>query len=76
MVRNLMCPLLSDDAGALDKAMEMFSDLRQFDEAKKWAEEYSRTRGDSAQVGVHTAAQLCCSFQYTAWLRFPRSGLP
>eukprot|EP00983_Pelagomonas_calceolata_P101825 1158743-Pelagomonas_calceolata.AAC.21 len=31
--------------------MEMFSDLRQFDEAKKWAEEYSRTKGDTAQVG-------------------------
>ncbi|KAF5843203.1 intraflagellar transport protein [Dunaliella salina] len=31
-------------------AMEMFSDLRQFDEAKKWAEEYSRTKGDTAQV--------------------------
>lgn len=30
--------------------MEMFSDLRQFDEAKKWADEYSRTRGDNAQV--------------------------
>ncbi len=30
----------------------MFSDLRQFDEAKKWAEEYSRTRGDTAQVSL------------------------
>ena len=30
--------------------MEMFSDLRQFDEAKKWAEEYSRTKGDNVQV--------------------------
>lgn len=38
-------------AGKLEKAMEMFSDLRQFDEAKKWAEEYSRTRGENAQVG-------------------------
>lgn len=28
----------------------MFSDLRQFDEAKKWAEEYSRTKGDTKQV--------------------------
>ena len=37
-------------AGAMQRAMEMFSDLRQFDEAKKWAEEYSRTRGDTAQV--------------------------
>ncbi len=37
-------------AGHLEKAMEMFSDLRQYDEAKKWAEEYSRTRGDNAQV--------------------------
>lgn len=34
----------------MDKAMEMFSDLRQFDEAKKFAEEYSRTRGDNVQV--------------------------
>lgn len=30
--------------------MEMFSDLRQFDEAKKWAEEYARTKGDTASV--------------------------
>ncbi len=37
-------------AGHLEKAMEMFSDLRQYDEAKKWAEEYSRTRGENAQV--------------------------
>ncbi|KAJ9521796.1 hypothetical protein QJQ45_024656 [Haematococcus lacustris] len=36
--------------GAVDKAMEMFSDLRQFDEAKKWAEEFSRTKGDTVQV--------------------------
>ena len=36
--------------GAFEKAMEMFGDLRQFDEAKKWAEEYSRTKGDTAQV--------------------------
>mmetsp|Transcript_5353 Transcript_5353/g.11710 ORF Transcript_5353/g.11710 Transcript_5353/m.11710 type:complete len:1236 (+) Transcript_5353:188-3895(+) len=41
---------LYTQAGAVDKAMEMFSDLRQFDEAKKWAEEYARTRGDNAQV--------------------------
>ncbi|GFH10764.1 WD_REPEATS_REGION domain-containing protein, partial [Haematococcus lacustris] len=36
--------------GAVDKAMEMFSDLRQFDEAKKWAEEFSRTKGDTVQA--------------------------
>jgi intraflagellar transport protein 122 len=41
-------------SGALDKAMEMFSDLRQFDEAKRWAEEYSRTKGDTAQVQVRS----------------------
>jgi superfamily II DNA or RNA helicase len=41
---------LYTQSGAADKAMEMFSDLRQFDEAKKWAEEYGRTRGESAQV--------------------------
>ena len=37
-------------AGSVDKAMEMFSDLRQFDEAKKWADEYAKTRGESSQV--------------------------
>ena len=42
---------LYTQSGAVDKAMEMFSDLRQFDEAKKWAEEYGRTRGENAQVG-------------------------
>ena len=41
---------LYTQSGAVDKAMEMFSDLRQFDEAKKWAEEYGRTRGENAQV--------------------------
>lgn len=41
---------LYTQAGKMDKAMEMFSDLRQFDEAKKWADEYARTRGDSSQV--------------------------
>ncbi|MEW5316653.1 MAG: hypothetical protein WDW38_008010 [Sanguina aurantia] len=37
-------------AGQVERAMEMFSDLRQFDEAKKWAEEYARTKGDTASV--------------------------
>lgn len=37
-------------AGSVDKAMEMFSDLRQFDEAKKWADEYAKTRGETSQV--------------------------
>lgn len=37
----------------------MFSDLRQFDEAKRWADEYARTRGDSASVTelIHRQAQ-------------------
>ena len=30
----------------------MFSDLRQFEEAKKWAEEYARTKGNTAQVSM------------------------
>lgn len=37
-------------AGALDKVMEMFINLRQFDEAKKWAEDYGKTRGDLGTV--------------------------
>ncbi len=38
-------------AGAVDRAMEMFSDLRQFDEAKKWAEEFAASgRGDQRSV--------------------------
>eukprot|EP00798_Chlamydomonas_sp_ICE-L_P028208 gene28208-31309_t len=41
---------LYTQGGSVDKAMEMFSDLRQFDEAKKWAEEYARTKGDNVQV--------------------------
>ena len=32
-------------AGKVEKAMEMFSDLRRFDEAKRWAEEYSANEG-------------------------------
>lgn len=34
----------------------MFSDLRQFEEAKKWAEEYARTKGNTAQVSMHMCA--------------------
>lgn len=30
--------------------MDMFSDLRQYDEAKKWAEEFAKTRGENSQV--------------------------
>jgi len=38
-------------ADRVDKAMEMFSDLRQFDEAKAWAEEYAKgTGGDISTV--------------------------
>lgn len=46
-------------ADAVEKALEMFSDLRQFDEAKRWADEYARTRGDSASVTelIHRQAQ-------------------
>ncbi len=32
------------------QVMEMWTDLRQFDEAKRWAEEFARQRGDSAGV--------------------------
>ncbi len=38
--------------------MEMFRDLRQFDEAKKWAEEYGSTRGESSQVSEGGARGL------------------
>uniref|UniRef100_A0A7S0VDQ0 Intraflagellar transport protein 122 homolog n=1 Tax=Polytomella parva TaxID=51329 RepID=A0A7S0VDQ0_9CHLO len=41
---------LYTSAGRMDLALEMFSDLRQFDEAKKWAEEFSRVRGDTEGV--------------------------
>ncbi|KAG2430302.1 hypothetical protein HYH02_013779 [Chlamydomonas schloesseri] len=42
---------LFTQAGAVDRAMEMFSDLRQFDEAKKWAEEFAASgRGDQRSV--------------------------
>jgi hypothetical protein len=37
-------------AGALDRVLEMFSDLRQFDQAKQWAEQFAAQRGDSAAV--------------------------
>jgi intraflagellar transport protein 122 len=30
--------------------MEMFSDLRQFDQAKQWAEQYAAQRGDTSTV--------------------------
>ena len=47
-------------ANRVDKAMEMFSDLRQFDEAKKWAEEYAHTKGGDStlvQEFVHRQAE-------------------
>uniref|UniRef100_A0A061R9P9 Intraflagellar transport protein 122 n=1 Tax=Tetraselmis sp. GSL018 TaxID=582737 RepID=A0A061R9P9_9CHLO len=37
-------------AGAIEKAMEMFGDLKQFEAAKRWAEEYAKEKGDSTQV--------------------------
>ena len=43
----------------IDRAMEMFSDLRQFDEAKQWAEEYA-TKGsevDSVREVIQRQAQ-------------------
>eukprot|EP00899_Mesostigma_viride_P007013 jgi/Mesvir1/16312/Mv12764-RA.1 len=36
--------------GAEEKAMEMFSDLRQFEEAKAWAEEFAKNKGDDTNV--------------------------
>ena len=43
---------LYTQAGHVDKAMAMFSDLRLFDEAKKWAEECARNQGDTRSVQV------------------------
>ena len=44
-------------ADRVEKAMEMFSDLRQFDEAKAWAEEYAQTKGggDKSHIVVRAA---------------------
>lgn len=50
-------PPAPPQASSVDKAIEMFSDLRQFDEANKWAEEYARTRGESGQVAELMAKQ-------------------
>ncbi|GBF97536.1 hypothetical protein Rsub_10459 [Raphidocelis subcapitata] len=48
---------LYTDEGRLDKAVEMFSALRQFDEAKKWADDYARTgRGAAAGAAAQPAA--------------------
>lgn len=47
-------------AGRVEKAMEMFSDLRQFDEAKTWAEEYAASKGGDTgivQEFVHRQAE-------------------
>ena len=33
------------EGGRADKAMEMFTEMRMFDEAKVWAEEYAKTHG-------------------------------
>ena len=37
-------------ANRVEKAMEMFSDLRQFEEAKAWAEEYAQTNGGDSSI--------------------------
>lgn len=37
-------------AGCVEKAMEMFTDLKMFAEATRWMEEYARTKGDMAAV--------------------------
>jgi intraflagellar transport protein 122 len=37
-------------ANRVERAMEMFSDLRQFDEAKAWAEEYAATKGGDSGI--------------------------
>ncbi|KAL0036626.1 hypothetical protein WJX79_003303 [Trebouxia sp. C0005] len=43
-------------AGAVHRAMDMFSDLRQFAEAKAWAEEWERTK-DSEMVSIPSAGR-------------------
>lgn len=45
--------------GRVELAMEMFSDLRQFEEARIWAEEYAKTKGgddSSVQELIHRQA--------------------
>ncbi|KAL0031263.1 hypothetical protein WJX77_012099 [Trebouxia sp. C0004] len=44
-------------AGAVHRAMDMFSDLRQFAEAQAWAEGWERTK-DSEVVSVQSAGRL------------------
>jgi len=39
------------------RAMDMFSDLRQFAEAKVWAEEWERTKGPVSQSLVQRQAE-------------------
>lgn len=50
-------------ASAPEKAMEMFSDLRQYDEARKWAQEYAEKAGDlsgrSVQELMQRQAEWC-----------------
>ena len=43
-------------AGKVEKAMEMFSDLRQFDEAKAWAEEHAAGAGGAGDGAVREFA--------------------
>lgn len=44
-------------AGSVQRAMDMFSDLRQFAEAKAWAEEWERTKA-SEQAPLRPGAML------------------
>jgi len=63
-------------AGKVEVAMEMFSDLRQFDEAKTWAEQYARARGgDNSSVQVRWVR--VCRVQGRAMVRVGFAlGLP
>ena len=48
------------ECGKVEKAMEMFSDLRQFEEAKQWAEEYAQNKDvhvDSVNEVIQRQAQ-------------------
>ncbi len=41
---------LYTQGGQMQRAMEMFADLRQYDEAKRWAEEFAKSGGDTGRV--------------------------
>jgi intraflagellar transport protein 122 len=58
----------------VELAMEMFSDLRQFEEAKVWAEQYSKEKGgdtSSVQELINRQAQwseeVSLDFGGTLW---------